>query len=142
MRQLLMIPIVLLALVQPARGQAGSLPPIIKAGFDAYQAKGKEAAVDAWVSGSALAQDPTVRPSLVQAMGQVESLFGSFVGYDLLKVVALGPHASRTYLVFVYQHGPAFAYFDAFQGSSGSNLTAFQFHTKAHEILPAQWFAQ
>ena len=142
MRRLFIIAIAVLALTGPARAQTAPLPPIIKAGFDAYQAKGKEAAVDAWVSGSALAQDPTGRPSLVQAMGQVENLFGSFVGYDVLRVVAFGPHASRTYIVFVYQRGPAFAYFDAFQGSGASSLTAFQFHTKAHEILPAQWFAQ
>jgi hypothetical protein len=142
MRRLLMLPLVVFSFVRPAVGQAVALPPVVKAGFEAYQAKGKEAAVDAWVSGSALAQDPTVRPSLVQAMGHVENLFGAFAGYDVLKVVAFGPHASRTYAVFVYQRGPAFAYFDAFQAPGGTTLTAFQFHTKAHEILPPQWFAQ
>jgi hypothetical protein len=142
MHRLLMLPLVVFSLARPALGQTVALPPIIKAGFDAYQAKGKEAAVDTWVSGSALAQDPTVRPSLIQAMGQVEGIFGMYTGYDVLKVVAFGPHASRTYIVVLYQRGPAFAYFDAFLAPGGSNLTAFQFHTKAHEILPAQWFGQ
>lgn len=56
MRRLLMLPLAVFSLVRPARGQAVPLPQIIETGFEACQAKGKEAAVDAWVSGSALAQ--------------------------------------------------------------------------------------
>jgi hypothetical protein len=127
---------------QSNAAQAKAVAPVIKAGFDAYRGKTREAAVDAWVGGSVLAQDPTVRPSLLQAMGQVENIFGDYDDYDVLKVVPLGAHASRTYVVFLYERGPAFAYFDVYTTRGKDVLTAFQFHTKPHEILPSGWWAQ
>lgn len=127
----------------PLSAQAAAPPTaakIVKAGFEAYRTGGSPAAVDAWTVGSVLAKDATVKPNLLQALSQIEDVYGMYQGFDVLGVVKLGSHGERDFVAIRYQSGQAFAYFDLYESAAGQLVTAFQYNTKAQEILPASWW--
>ncbi|HET7603201.1 MAG TPA: hypothetical protein VFK36_09320 [Gemmatimonadales bacterium] len=130
----------------PLAGQATAPPPaaaeVVKSGFEAYRAHGNGAAVDAWTAGSVLATDATVKPNMLQALNQIEAVYGSYQGFDVLAVVKLGGHGERDFVAIRYELGQAFAYFDVYRAGAGSLITAFQYNTKAQEILPASWWGR
>ncbi len=63
------------------------------------------------------------------------------VGYDILRVIPFGPHASRTYVVILYQKGPLYVWFDCYEATGQWIMTAFLFNTRADSILPRATFA-
>ena len=115
--------------------QTPEVPPVVRAGLDAYKAGDIGAALDVWFKNSPAPRQtiPTTRG----AFEQVEASYGHMTGYDLLEVVPFGTHATRTYAILLYEKGPVYAWFDCFKTGDGWILTGFLFNTKPDLILPA-----
>ncbi len=117
-----------------ARAQAPDLPPIVRSGLDALKNGTAASAMAAWLKGSPVPEQAT--PQARGALEQIESSYGHMVGYDVLKVVALGPHAARSYVVILYEKGPLYTWFDCFKNGDQWIMTGFLFNTKPDLILP------
>jgi hypothetical protein len=126
----------------PAVAQTGDVPPIVTKGFDAYRENGAAAAVDAWFVGSPAAAQPTSKGNVVQSLANIESSYGRYAGYDVLRTVAIGPHIRRVYVILLYDRGPVYAYFDCYQASSGWEIPFMQMNTKAADVLPVDMLSR
>jgi len=109
-------------------------PPVVRAGLEAYRQQGAAAAFRIWLVGSPIPEGQV--GSNKAAFDQIEIGYGHMVGYDVLKVVPVGPHVSRTYIVMLYEKGPVYIYFDCYRGSERWIMTAFFFHARPDSILP------
>jgi len=122
---------------RPVAAQAADLPPIVSKGFDAYQTNGAAAAIDGWLAGSGFVGQAALRGNLIQGILNVESSFGHYAGYDVLKIVTLGTRVRRVYAIALYDRGPVYIYFDCYHAADGWVLSMIQVNAKASEILPA-----
>lgn len=116
------------------RGQAVTLPPIVRAGLEAYKLRGATAAVAMWMKDSPI----TDLSDVTRGLEQIETVYGKMVGYEPLETVAFGSYASRTYLVILFDKGPVYARFDCYMPKDQWIVTAFLFNTKPELILPAK----
>lgn len=129
---------VTLALATRAVAQSRDLPPIVRAGLEAYKARGADSALATWLKNSPVPAQST--PPARAALEQIESSYGHMTGYDVLSVVPLGSHVARTYLMILYERGPLYAWFDTYRSTDDWVLTGFLFNTKPDLILPPALF--
>jgi hypothetical protein len=115
------------------RSQTAALPPVVRAGLEAYKVNGAAAGVRRWLTNSPITEQSG---STTQAFEQVERAYGRMVGYEILEVIHLGTYASRSYLIILYEKGPVYAWFDCYKPKDEWIMTSFLFNTKADLILP------
>ena len=132
--------LVLALLVPTLSAQRPELPNIVRAGLLAYEHGGAKPALKAWSQDSPIADK--FGADVQDAFEKIEGAYGRMTGYDLLHVVQFGPHASRSYVVLLYQSGPVYMWFDCYKKMDHWVVTAFLFNTKPDPILPAGMFHQ
>src|SRR6266404_6826014 len=88
------------------RAETNDVPPVVIAGLKAYQTNSANAAYEAWSKGS-LENDRASRQAVMSGLRQMEGLYGKMKDYDLLKTVKIGSYVRRTYVVILYERGPA-----------------------------------
>jgi hypothetical protein len=115
------------------RAQTAQVPPVIRAGMEAYKVGGAAAAAVRWLKDSPITE---ASGSAIQGFAQIELAYGRMIGYDVLQVVHFGTYAERTYVVILYEKGPVYAWFDCYMAKDDWITTAFLFNTKADQILP------
>jgi len=138
MRALTFLTLLLLPPTSLLNAQAPDLPSIVRSGLDAYKQAGVEAALTAWFKESPIASQTA--PAVKGTLQQIEATYGSIIGYDVIRVVPLGPHASRSYVVILYQRGPLYFWFDSYKPGDRWIITALLFNTRADSILPRSTF--
>ena len=92
MRAVMLLTCLAAAATPALRGQAVTLPPIVRAGFEAYKLRGVNAAMAMWMKDSPI----TDFSDGTRALEQIEVVYGKMVGYEPLEVVAFGTYATRT----------------------------------------------
>jgi hypothetical protein len=116
---------------------ASSPAGVAQRGLDAYLKGDASAAVNGWLQGGALENNPQ---ALTQAnsMRQIEDFYGKPVSYQMLGEHSISERARMVYFVINYAKGPAFARMQVYQVGSGQWVsTDFKFHTEAAQVLPA-----
>jgi hypothetical protein len=130
---------ILLAAAPLLSAQGPELPSVLRAGLLAYEHGGASAALRAWSQDSPIADK--FDSDLEHVFVQVENIYGRMIGYDVLSVVALSPHSSRSYVVILYESGPAYIWFDCYKKADHWVLTGFLYNVKPDAILPPAMLA-
>jgi hypothetical protein len=133
MRAITSVFCIAIAAAPALRAQTSKLPPVVRAGLEVYKVSGSAAAVTRWLKGSPVTD---VSGNAAKGFEQIETAYGRMVGYEVLDVVPFGTYASRTYLVILYEKGPAFAWFDCYLPKDEWIVTGFLFNAKPDPILP------
>lgn len=120
-----------------ASAKSAEIPPVVSSGLSAYEKDGPEAAFKAWLAGSPLEGDKTAL-SQANVFRQVESLYGKYQGFDLIKTTTLTPKTVLIYLQIDLQKGPLFASFVCYQEKDGWIITMLNFHTEVEKIVPPE----
>ncbi len=132
--------VVCLCLLAPISALAeNDLPNIVVTGLNDYKTKGPEAAVKAWIKGSAF---ETSLEALSQAntFKQVETMYGAYTGYQVIKVKGITRTSKIVYLSMDYEKGPLFASFLTYKSGDKWFLASFTFNMKPEVILPNNFF--
>jgi hypothetical protein len=116
------------------------VPGPITTGLADYAFQGADAAVKAWVKGSAREGSPEASIQ-VKYLKEVESVYGKFQSYHLVQVHALSPLSFIVYLTINYERGPLFARFLAYRIRNDWVLPEFTFDTKPEAIFPPDLLA-
>jgi len=133
MRSFVLVSCIVSLATPPLGGQTPALPPVIRAGMEAFKVRGHDAALARWIKDS-----PITDPSeAAKAFTQIESVYGRMTGYEVLDVVPFGTYSSRSYLVILFEKGPVYARFDCFRPKDDWVIIDFVFNTKPDPILPA-----
>jgi hypothetical protein len=144
MKTPLILLIALLGFVCPAYSQtpiqAPTLPKIITDGFDIYKTDGAAKALNSWLAGSPIENDASTRSTVVGALNTIESSYGKFIGYEYLDRVPFAQSTKRYYVVFLYEKGPLYAWFEVYTTGGKDIIPSFDCNTKAPLILPVSFF--
>jgi hypothetical protein len=119
-----------------ADSDSDKVPKFIQAGMDAYKAEGPEAAIKAWIKGSALEGS---RDALTQANGlrQIGDYYGNYKAFEVSSSRTISPSTRIFYLTLEFEKGPAFAKFVIYKATEDWILVSFNFNTKPELILPS-----
>ena len=124
------------ALTVLSEDKEANVPDIVTVGVTAYEKGTADAAVDAWVRGSAIEHDPKQREALVNGLNNIQRLYGARIGWELIRVVKFSPSCWRVYGVVRYEKGPAYVLFDCYKTSDWI-LNDFEVNVSADKLLPA-----
>jgi hypothetical protein len=113
-----------------------SVPDVVTAGVTAYEKGTADAAVDAWIRGSAIEHDSKQRDALVNGLKNIQRLYGGWTGWELIRVVKFSPSCWRVYGVVKYERGPAYVRFDCYKTGDWI-LNDFEVNVAADKLLPA-----
>jgi hypothetical protein len=115
---------------------AGSLA-LIKRGGDAYLSGGADAAITAWLGGSAL-EGNTQATSQSNLLRQIEAYYGKPESLDIVKQTPTSPRSEMVYFTINYSKGIAYGRFQTYRTKSGAWIsTAFKVNTEAVDIFAA-----
>ena len=128
--------LIVACLLSPISAMAeNELPSIVLAGLNEYKSKGPEAAVKAWIKGSAF-ETSVEALSQANTFRQVETMYGAYIGYQVVKVKEISKTSKMIYLSLDYEKGPLFASFLSYKNGDKWILASFTFNMKPEVILP------
>jgi hypothetical protein len=142
MNKHLLLLLALLGCVCPAYAQTPAVPKIVSNGFDAYKQSGAASAVDAWFTGSPLANAPTNKTNYVAFITGQETTNGKFLGYESVGTVTMSPSIKYCYVVFLYEKGFFYNWFEVYTTGGTDIITSYSSNTTASAILPASFFTK
>jgi len=119
-----------------AGGQEPSdVPKVILSGMEAYKAEGPEAAVKAWIQGSAIegSKDALSQANLLR---EVQDYYGAYKSFDVIRSRNLSPTTRIIYIILDYEKGPLFARFVVYRVEQRWILVSFTFNTKLEVMAP------
>jgi hypothetical protein len=105
----------------------------VRSGLLAYQQSGASAAIKAWSLDSPIADKGG---EAQHAFEQIEAGYGHMIGYEVLAVVPIASHVLRSYVIILYESGPAYIWFDCYKKPDHWVMTGFLFNVKPDLILP------
>jgi len=114
---------------------ADVMPSIVISGLKAYKADGPEAAIKSWVKGSAV-ENSVEAQSQASVFRQVESVYGKYIGYELIMSKRISKQTEMVYIVMNFEKGPVFANFLVYKYQETEIISQLNFHTKPEAILP------
>ena len=132
--------LLVMCFIMSAPSYAEEVPAIVTQGLDAYKASTYTEAFRVWLKGSPLDADKTTAMNLLGAFTQIESAYGKFTGYDILRIVALSRSTIRVYVEIRYEKGPLFAFFECYNSPKGWIIPTVRFHMEADKLLPDDFF--
>jgi hypothetical protein len=109
-----------------ASPDASRLPAIVRSGFAAYKADGAQAAINAWMIGSPIAQTEQAQHE-VHALRRFESQFRNYQDFHVVRIVSISPTTQMLYVQLDYINGPAFGKFLVYQAGESWNVINFSF---------------
>ena len=117
-----------------------SVPEVISQGFEMYQRKGAEDAINTWGASwsEEYAHSKTVlRNSLLEN----EKSFGKFTGYEVVRTVAIGKSFRHHYITLRYETSPVFALFTTYLDSKGNWVVLYiGWNSEMKEIYPEKLY--
>ena len=126
----------LLAFSATASAQAPSARALFEQGAQAYLKDGANAAIAAWLKGSAL-EGNTQATSQANTLRQIEDFYGKPESFEVLLENKLSDRSNIILAVLNYQKGGLYARFQVFRLASGSwVITEFKLHTEAAVLFP------
>ena len=136
----IIVALIVVCLLAPIAALAETdLPNIVLTGLSEYKAKGPEAAVKAWIKGSAF-ETSLEAQSQANTFRQVETMYGAYSGYQVIKIKEISKTSKMIYLSMDYEKGPLFASFLSYKSGDKWLLSSFTFNMKPEVILPNNFF--
>ena len=119
-----------------AFSQASNARSIFESGANIYVREGAQAAVKAWLKGSAL-EGNTQAVSQANSLRQVEDFYGKPESHEVMSESQVGTRTRMLLAAIYFQKGPLYTRMQIFQLPSGDwVLTEFKFHTEAAQLFP------
>jgi hypothetical protein len=112
--------------------------PIVRRGLDELVAGRPDSAFSFWASSQAFGPDE--RSQLVSSVPMLKQACAKAHGYDLLRVVSVGPHIQRTFAVLLCDVRPIYLMVAAYQRDTVWGVTALNWSTDPDKILPSSVF--
>src|SRR5690349_16889235 len=127
-----------LALAAVLGGQAPQrdIPAPIIEGLTSLSAGHCSEAFVAWSRGWT-GPDDVGKQEQLRGSCDVLARFGKLQGYDVLRVVDVGPHVRRVYLVLRYEIQPVYMMLVAYQPTDAWKVITVNWNTIADKVLPA-----
>lgn len=112
------------------------LPITLKMALEAYKKEGVDKLIPKLLVGSPIEGDKTV---LAQAniIRQIEAFYGKYLNCELFRSVRLAKSTRLVYFILNYEKGPLYGVATAYRTDQGEIITAFNFHTEIHQIIPS-----
>jgi|GEM_PF-3149225 len=98
--------------------------PQIEDVFETYRRFGGPAAIDKMVQGAPRDVDGDVRTEVTPAFSELQSSFGSFTGYDVMRVMTISSDHHRLFLKLNYERGTGYAMIDQIAKANGVGYIA------------------
>lgn len=136
----IIVALIIICILAPMTALAEiDLPSIVITGLNDYKSKGPEAAVKSWIKGSAF---ETSLEALSQAntFKQVETIYGAYTGYQVIKIKEITKTSKIVYLSMDYEKDPLFASFLSYKSGDKWLLASFTFNMKPEVVLPNNFF--
>ena len=112
-----------------------TLPAPVTAGFDYLRDGNCEAAFRVWTFAWTSPEDIAKRQQLIEGCG-VLGRMGEYYGYDVIRVVPLGPNVLRIYTVLRYKSVPVYLLIVAYRPAGTWKITGLFWNTEADKLLP------
>jgi hypothetical protein len=133
MRAIIFVLCLAMAAAPALASQTATLPPVVRAGLEAYKTTGAPTAMKTWLTNSPIVEQVN---TTVPAFENIEHAYGRMVGYETLEVIPMGTHASRSYVILLYEKGPVYMWFDCYKSKDDWIMTSFLMNTKPDIIIP------
>ncbi len=127
---------VLIILLVQSPLQQSNLPPPIVAGLNDLRAGRCSEAFTAW-SRDWTGPDDVGKQQQLRASCDVLARLGKLNGYDVLRVMDVGPHVRRVYLVLRYDLQPVYMMLVAYQPTEAWKTITVNWNTIADKVLPS-----
>ncbi len=112
-----------------------NIPDIVLSGLNEYKINGADAALKAWIKGSPI--DNSIEAlSQANILRQVETMYGKYVGYNLVIVKDISASTKLVYITINYEKGPMFVQYIVYNTGKGLVIPQFNFNTKLDSIMP------
>lgn len=100
-----------------------------------YSDKGADAYLEAVLKGGPMEGS---KDALSQAnmLHTIESYYGSYQSFEVIREVKAGSQARFVYYVLNYEHGPLFGRATGYKHGDTWRIVNFKFHTEAQQIWP------
>jgi len=141
MKKYLLLLIALLGCICPVYAQTATAPKIVADGFNAYKTGGAAKAVAVWFADSPLGTSAT-ESSFSTYLGSIETSDGKFLGYEYVGSVVLSPSVKYCYVVFLYEKGPLYDWFEVYSTGGKDTITSYNSNPAATQVLPAAFFGK
>jgi hypothetical protein len=136
MKRTLLSTLLLLCALCVSVQAADEVPDPVKLGLKSYAESNAAIATDVWLKNSYAENAAELKKELL-GLGQVERVYGSFEGHDVVHLIAFSSRAKRVYLVLYFERGPAWVYFDVYQKRDSQwVINGARLELNAEEILP------
>jgi hypothetical protein len=124
-------------ILSPAAQERGSedIPKVLLSGLAAYKAEGPEAAIRAWLKGSAL-EGSREAMSQANVLRQIQDFYGVYKNYHVVCSRKVAPTTRVFFLSLDFEKGPLFGRFALYDVGDAWVLVYFDFNTKDHAIIP------
>lgn len=119
-----------------AEGHGPVPTPLVNAAA-AYKARGPDAFLPTLVKGSRL--EITDNASLAQAVDMlraVESVYGTYLGLEMVATVPVTASTRIAYFVLRYEYGPLYGVADIYRTKHGEIVTSSNVNTQLNTIIP------
>jgi hypothetical protein len=93
-----------------------------------------------WTSTWTAPDDVAKRQAFLNSC-DVLTQFGPVRGYDLVRVVSVGPNLQRVYGVVRYENQPIYLLLVAYRASTVWKVTSINWHTNSENVFPPEILA-
>lgn len=124
--------------VLPAPTTVSGVPDTVAAGFTTFMKSGYATAVEVWSRGSSLNLDANATAVINKSLSDEESIAGSFVSPEIIKIVNLSSSSTLVYILGKYQRGALYMCFACYMSPSPDKwlVTSIACDTDPAKILP------
>lgn len=119
------------------------VPPIVKAGFEAYAAKGPEAAWTAWgldgIQQSIGAKDqltPQDKAKFIATISDANTQYGKYLGFELIRSNNIAPSYKVVHVLWRFERRPLFCMFVCYRERDDWKVLNFFAGSDPREFLP------
>ena len=141
-RSIFVLPLIAMTyLTSPLSLHAGevtkNIPPVIIDGLKQYASDGPEAAIKAWIKGSAMEEKTEESLSYAKSFKEIEKFYGKYLNFKLIEIREIAETSSVIAISMDFERGPIYAKFLAYKSDQKWILVSFDFNTKPEIIVPA-----
>jgi hypothetical protein len=122
-----------------------AIPPIVRAGFEAFTAKGAEGAWDAWgldgsqrSVGSKEQFGAADKEKFISAASLMTSAYGKPLGFELIRSYELGSSYRTLYVLWRFEKKPVFCMFVCYRSQQEWKILNFFFSSDPRAFLPEE----
>ena len=112
------------------------LPALVSVGLDSIQSGHCNEAFDFWTKEWTRPEDAAKRETLRKTCAMLPQ-FGPMRGYDIVRLVPVGPNLLRVYLVLRFEQQPLYFLLVAYRPTDSWKITSINWNTNSETVFPA-----